>query len=265
MTDATSQVTSAHSTLKVLAALADLGDASAAAVAEHAALGYSTTTSKLRAWEESGQAERFRTGDGRTLWRLTAAGRTATAAPGGDMVEGAGFSGTSDPAVAGGGEQRDSGNEPATADDDQTVGRGGPAAVPALDASEVSEEPAAGPDGRGAGVAPDQSTTTATPLTGVGVDAGTASQATDQPPKVRRAGGSLRATILDILEAHPDRQYKTGELARLVDAANAGSGAAKASAGAVANAAIKLVAAGRAVQTVERPATFQLAPASGGR
>jgi hypothetical protein len=65
----------------VLAALAELGEATAADVAEHAGLGYSTTTPKLRAWEDSGQAERVRTDDGRTLWRLTPAGRAATATP----------------------------------------------------------------------------------------------------------------------------------------------------------------------------------------
>ena len=70
----------AHSAIKVLAALAELGAASAAAVAEHAGLGYSTTTPKLRAWETSGQAERVRTDDGHTLWRLTPAGHAATAA-----------------------------------------------------------------------------------------------------------------------------------------------------------------------------------------
>lgn len=68
--------------------------------------------------------------------------------------------------------------------------------------------------------------------------------------------------MLDVLEAHPDRAYKTSELCKLIDAANAGTDAKKASAGAVNNALFKLVAAGKAVQTVDKPATFQLAPAN---
>ncbi|MFD0783690.1 MarR family transcriptional regulator, partial [Micromonospora azadirachtae] len=77
----------------------------------------------------------------------------------------------------------------------------------------------------------------------------------------RRTKGSLRGAVLDILEAHPERAYKTSELCRLIDAANAGADARKASAGAVVNAADKLVGDGKAVRTVEKPATFQLAPA----
>ncbi|MGQ5265229.1 hypothetical protein ACTWLT_31200 [Micromonospora sp. ZYX-F-536] len=98
-----------------------------------------------------------------------------------------------------------------------------------------------------------------------GSEVGEAPGGEGRPGTARRTGGSLRGAVLDILEAHPERQYKTSELCKLVDAANAGTGAAKASAGAVANAVTKLVAAGTAVQTVERPATYQLAPATGGR
>jgi hypothetical protein len=76
--------------------------------------------------------------------------------------------------------------------------------------------------------------------------------------QARRPGGSLRGAVLDILEAHPDRQFKTGQLCKLLDAA-ADPGARKASAGAVYNALLKLAAGGRAIQVVERPATFQLA------
>jgi hypothetical protein len=73
------------------------GDATAAVVAEQAGLGYSTT-SKLRAWEGSGQAERLRTGDGATLWRLTDAGRAATATTGTSLPAAA--ADASGPAVA---------------------------------------------------------------------------------------------------------------------------------------------------------------------
>ncbi|PWU60658.1 hypothetical protein DLE60_09895 [Micromonospora globispora] len=265
MTDASPQTAPAHNTLKVLAALAELGDAPAAAVAEHARLGYSTTTSKLRAWEESGQAQRFRTDDGRTLWRLTAAGRTATSrADSGEPPTTLGTSDRSVEAVAGG--ERGDGDESAatTAAGGHPAASGEPAEEePGLDAPAAPEETATSPAETGSADVPASPTPQET--TADGRHAAPTPQVEDRSTKARRAGGSLRGTILDILEAHPDRQYKTGELAKLIDAGNAGSGAAKASPGAVANAATKLVATGKAVQTVERPATFQLAPANVGQ
>ncbi|MEU9740189.1 MarR family winged helix-turn-helix transcriptional regulator [Micromonospora chersina] len=74
MTDTHTESPPSHGAFKVRAALAELGHATAREVAEHTGLGYSTTTPKLRACEGSGQAERFRTDDGRTVWRLTDAG-----------------------------------------------------------------------------------------------------------------------------------------------------------------------------------------------
>ncbi len=85
-----------------------------------------------------------------------------------------------------------------------------------------------------------------------------AADGTATPP--RRAGGTLRGAILDILEAHPDQQYKVGELCKLIDAANPGTGAATASQGAVANALDTLSRKGTVTRTVDRPATFQLTP-----
>ncbi|MFJ2081287.1 MarR family transcriptional regulator [Micromonospora chokoriensis] len=75
----------------------------------------------------------------------------------------------------------------------------------------------------------------------------------------RRASGTLRGAILDILEANPGQQYRVSELCKLVDRANEGIGAKKASAGAVHNAAVTLVGTGRAVLAAEKPATFALA------
>ncbi|MGS2618068.1 MarR family transcriptional regulator [Micromonospora sp. LZ34] len=260
MTDTPQETAAAHSAFKVLAALADLGEATAAAVAEKAGIGYSTTTPKLRAWEESGQAERFRTGDGRTLWRLTDAGRTATAAP----------------------SRPTDGQHPATPDDpssgpdvadQQRPDGGGPSAEPDDPPAVASDEPAEPDTGVdvpavAAAMLADTGRVEETPAETAPEDRSDsdAADARDEsgPARNRRAGGSLRGAVLDVLEAHPDREYKTGELCKLIDAANTGSGAAKASPGAVANAATKLVADGKAVQTVERPATFQLAPATSG-
>ncbi|MEV0726908.1 MarR family transcriptional regulator [Micromonospora purpureochromogenes] len=266
MTDTPPDNAAAHSTFRVLAALAVLGEASAAAVAEKAGLGYSTTTPKLRAWEDSGQAERVRTADGRTLWRLTDAGRTATAT-----------TATTDPPPAGV-ETPELTAEPDATDAHSQSGEGPSATSPGGDppaSGDDHREPA--PTSPDPGAMPDPEVSTATgddargePPAGPAPqkqpddpDPGEALQAETRPATARRAGGSLRGAVLDVLEAHPDRQYKVGELCRLVDAANAGTDAAKASAGAVANALAKLVVAGNVVQTVERPATFQLAPTRG--
>jgi hypothetical protein len=75
----------------------------------------------------------------------------------------------------------------------------------------------------------------------------------------RRASGTLRGAILDILEANPGQRYKVSELCKLINKACEGTGAKKAGAGAVVNSANKLVETGRAVLAVEKPATFALA------
>ncbi|MEU5529381.1 MarR family winged helix-turn-helix transcriptional regulator [Micromonospora chersina] len=263
MTDTHTESPPAHSAFKVLAALAELGQATATEVAEHAGLGYSTTTPKLRAWEGSGQAERLRTGDGRTLWRLTDAGRAATAT-----------TATPQPAAA---DAPAPATEPDVAKLDAAEARlqpgdagpsaaadttGPPDSSPAFQQEPEPEAPDAGECT--AGNVADKPTDPACRTPAASHDSGDGPRGEDSSAAGRRRGGSLRGAVLDILEAHPDRAYRTGELCKLIDAANAGTGAAKASAGAVANAAIKLVASGTAVQTVERPATFQLAPATGG-
>ncbi|MEU4477825.1 MarR family transcriptional regulator [Micromonospora sp. NPDC023966] len=261
MTDTHTEGPPAHSAFKVLAALAELAQATAAEVAEHAGLGYSTTTPKLRAWEGSGQAERFRTGDGRTLWRLTDAGRAATTATPQPAAADAPAPAT-DPEVASldaaEAQLQPGGTDPSTAADTN----GPPDSSPA---SQQEPEPEALDAGESTvGNVADKATDPACQAPADSHDSGDGPRGEDRSAAARRRGGSLRGAVLDILEAHPDRAYRTGELCKLIDAANAGTGAAKASAGAVANAAIKLVASGKAVQTVERPATFQLVPASGG-
>ncbi|MFD0786393.1 helix-turn-helix domain-containing protein, partial [Micromonospora azadirachtae] len=75
MTDAPEPVP-AHAMFNVLAALAELGEATAADVADRAGLAYSTATAKLRALQHAGQAESIRTEDKRAVWQLTDAGRT---------------------------------------------------------------------------------------------------------------------------------------------------------------------------------------------
>jgi hypothetical protein len=301
----------AHSAIKVLAALAELGEATAAAVAEHAGLGYSTTTPKLRAWEASGQAERVRTDDGRTLWRLTAAGRAATATPTGPTGDqhpagndpqptSDGPQGTtrvSDPVehVAADDPSDDQPSAPAetapvlpaelpnlpptaaadpippatvdntTADDDTIVSVDPTATAPTGEGQDVAGPAVATPPGRGGPVSPaaSGSATGHEPEPAQSGDAPRAPAGGAEAPPAstaasRRTGGSLRGAILDILQAHPDQQYKISELCKLIDAANTGADAKKASAGAVHNAAMKLVQTGAATLDVEKPATFAL-------
>ncbi|WP_435585893.1 MarR family transcriptional regulator [Micromonospora aurantiaca (nom. illeg.)] len=114
------------------------------------------------------------------------------------------------------------------------------------------------PDGGPAGGATDSTTGDPAPEVPAATPATEAAGDSAQP-STRRASGSLRGAILDILEANPGQQYKVSELCKLVDRANEGTGAKKASAGAVHNAAVKLVGTGRAVLAAEKPATFALA------
>ncbi|MGQ5265228.1 hypothetical protein ACTWLT_31195 [Micromonospora sp. ZYX-F-536] len=59
MTDTSDETPPAHSAGKVLAALADLGEATASAVAEHAGLGYSTTTPSCGPGKDPGRPSGF--------------------------------------------------------------------------------------------------------------------------------------------------------------------------------------------------------------
>ncbi len=254
----TPEAVPAHSMFTVLAALGALGEATAGEVAEHAGLGYSTTTAKLRAWEQTGQAERFRTDDGRAVWRLTDTGRTATAAARTDgglhlsaAREGAAKAGDRDVTD----ERPRNAGTPATPTELPIMSATDQAAdQPAVDTASSTARAAAPPTLGD----PQETSAELTPNQQPGTQKEDGTHE-DRQDRARRGKGSLRGAILDILEANPDRAYKTGELCKLIDA-NRGAGVAKASAGAVANAATKLVADGLALQTVERPATFQLSP-----
>ncbi|MEU1606050.1 MarR family transcriptional regulator [Micromonospora matsumotoense] len=264
MTDAPEPLV-AHAMFKVLAALAELGEDTAAAVADKAGLGYSTATAKLRAWEKTGQTERVHTDSKRAVWRLTDAGHAtvgttdreptpagapdtppaqpAEAARNGELTEVADATPVPEPEPS---PQDDtSADDGARADVAHTVPAPWAQATPQGETSDADM-----PDEATAEPEPPESTGGPTPDTD-------ADPSTARP---RRAKGSLRGALLDVLEAHPDQALKTNELCKLIDAANAGTGARKASAGAVANAADKLVIAGKAIRTDDRVATFQLAP-----
>jgi hypothetical protein len=78
--------------------------------------------------------------------------------------------------------------------------------------------------------------------------------------KVRRPSGSLDKAILAILQARPDMVFKVGELCRLINKAEEGTGTSPASPGAVVLAGQRLVARQLAMLAVEKPASFQLLP-----
>jgi DNA-binding MarR family transcriptional regulator len=148
---------------------------------------------------------------------------------------------------------------PANADDPQPPTTGGEPAAVSGTAPADAAEPAAGAPQTGDAASDTGTDGTQAPDTApaepVAEPAGTDS---------RRASGTLRGAILDILEANPGQRYKVSELCRLIDKANEGSGVKKASAGAVHNAATKLAEAGRVVLAVEKPATFALTGADAG-
>ncbi|MEV0392151.1 MarR family transcriptional regulator [Polymorphospora rubra] len=285
---------------KVAAAVEDLGEATAAAIAAHAAIGYSTATKRLRALEDAGLAQPFRADDGRTLWKPVGSTGSVDERPDGQPLSG-------QPQPTGPEDQ------PHPAPDDDSTGPESVEhdhATSAGQTDDATAHPSAPDTAPAAEPEPDGETLTAVgepqdgdpAVPGVPHDGSQDETAADQRPapasaeepapegggpqadleapapadgmpqptftlvepaaaiKARRPGGSLRGAILDVLEASPGRQFKTGELCKAIDKANEGTGAAKASAGAVVNALHKLVTAGAAIQTVERPATFQLAP-----
>jgi hypothetical protein len=266
-TDAPAGPEPAHSAFRVLAALADLGEATAAAIAQHAGLGYSTVTPKLRAWETSGHAEKYRhAATNQTLWRLTSAGRAATGA------EGTALHADTEPSKSVDGADRPAGSSPAEpapsdvppAEPDAIPSQTGVACqrddeqpapcvvaaqlVPtppdaAVDADPQPAEPAE--DDSGDAAVPDGSGAVATP-----------------PPvaKRKRPAGALEASALAILRSRPDEEFKVNDLRKLVDEADEGTGFPAASAGAISNALTKLTGKGE-VDTVEaKHATFQAAP-----
>ncbi|WP_435204965.1 MarR family transcriptional regulator [Micromonospora sp. bgisy143] len=310
----------APSVAKVLAALHRLGEATAAAIATEAGLGYSTTTPKLRSLASAGLAAPTPSDAGPSLWRLTDAG--GAHADQGDHGQPAAEPASRDTDTFGtavehgprGDDTQETGEacgqdndqrstaevpadrQPQTAQESASPAPGDVEAVsdeaveaedtegdlgddsdrstaepevpvttddtgPATDMPPATNEEDAGPatpDGFPAGAASDTATGDAARESPA---APPAAQAAGEaaPTPARRASGSLRGTILDILEANPGQQYKVSELCKLVDRANEGTGARKASAGAVHNAAVKLVGTGRAVLAAEKPVAFALA------
>ncbi|MGC4815095.1 MarR family transcriptional regulator [Micromonospora sp. DT228] len=302
MDNPTDQTAAPSALDKVAAALAALGQDTAAAIAQRAGVGYSTATKRLRTLAEAGQSEPLRADDGRTLWRhvANAANSTDSGDPQATTTDA-----RSDPPPALTDDNGDEAHGPdeapgpaeaanaasvARPDDESTSLQPDDERRPASDSDAgrpVLQDPLAKPDH-----VPEAPTTTeaseASPADAENPPAADASGQVELGPsldpagsdepiapsspseaasasgggKPRRSKGSLRGAILDVLEAHPGQPFKTSELCKAIDQANEGTDSAKASAGAVVNAVHKLVTDGVAVQVAERPATFQLAPAT---
>ncbi|RLK24717.1 hypothetical protein DER29_2648 [Micromonospora sp. M71_S20] len=300
--DNTTDQTAAPSALdKVAAALAELGQETAAAIAQRAGVGYSTATKRLRTLEETGQAEPFRADDGRTLWRHLTNAATSTDS---DNPPATTTDASSDPPPAptptpDANEAQRSDEAPAPAEEMGAVAAGpddkstsvppdarrptpdsdaaeSPSQNPPPQAVSTTSEPTASEAEGDASTPADAEAPVAVDTTGeaapalrpdpAGSDHSTVPSNPAEDPsasrgeKPRRPKGSLRGAIRDVLEAHPEQPFKTSQLCKAIDQANEGSGSAKASAGAVFNAVHKLIADGVAVQVVEKPAAFQLAP-----
>ncbi|MEV6374829.1 helix-turn-helix domain-containing protein [Micromonospora musae] len=260
MTDAPEPVP-ANAMFNVLAALAELGEATASEVADKAGLAYSTATAKLRVLQQSGQAESIRTEDKRAVWQLTDVGRATVGvdhSPPRARDTDTGVPPEA-PAQATAGHPAEDGD---ATDEERTPPQ---PEVPTCTAPPASARTPAAPDDAVDESLPATDADSAHPIA-ASEDAGSGTaapvgEAGTSTAGGRRTKGSLRGAVLDILEAHPERAYKTSELCRLIDAVNGGTDAKRASAGAVVNAADKLVGDGKAVRTIEKPVTFQLAPA----
>lgn len=320
---------------QLLAALAELGEATAAGLAEQVGIGYSTTTPKLRKLHDYGLAVSAKAGNGQTVWRLTDAGTAHAAAAraedgatdGEAAIDTSAEDGTADPEAADGLTVGDVTVDPETTEfaaaedattEDEGVGDG-PAkdadesAAAATDtvaaensgadytgsadtatkttitdgdgdpevedgdgaADEAPADPGAVHDTDGGDTEPlpvgatstDEPSEADTPADSASASAdvatdhgGAAPEGANGTPAVRRAPGSLDKAILAILRARPADVFKVGELCKLINNVEAGTGVSKASPGAVVLAAQRLVARRQAILAVEKPASFQYLP-----
>ena len=353
---------------QLLAALAELGEATAGGLAEQVGIAYSTATPRLRKLNSYGLAEPTKAGNGQTVWHLTETGRDHAAAgntgpadeddvaDGAAMPESATVDAGSDPVPSAEPPAESVTALPADIFDELTDGMNvdaepvspnlAEALTEALDgpAGEPREVPAAGegvpdqaeeaePDADASGavsagsaeegtdlpIVPDSVTdgsgdedevadatsadgsaaaetadggaaepvpvdgtsstetgeadardadstgTDQTDQTDTDTDTDTANESApaadaDGTRPIRRAPGDLDRAILPILRSQPDNVFKVGELCKLINNAEEGTGVPKASPGAVVLAAQRLVKRQQAILAVEKPASFQLLP-----
>lgn len=271
MTDSTKNPTTLE---RVLAALAELGPATAARISEVVGIAYPTTTAKLRELESAGYAERLRTEQRTTLWQVTETGKAAVAS----VTAGSTSMQAPSPSDDQAGESQQRADLHPEAEPEP--GSGAPIEDPAPgspptdqqggDSAETGPASPTPPQAPGPDVAggsepmPEletNSTTEAvhqTPALPEG--AGTGPQERDgrrKSSQPRRRKGELREEVLALLQGNPGTAYKVGEICKLINQSRDGEQINKASAGAVANALDKLAMAGSVMRVDTKVATYQ--------
>lgn len=275
----------------VAAAMARLGEATAAAIAEEAGQGYSTVTARLRTLEANGRAERTRGDDQRTYWRLlpTTTPPTPADAPADPPQDAAldGHTAATSPTAAQADLDPDTGSTsarkhsndqdvaapttPAVPDEDVPPALGSPAppvpaaespTAPAGEAIATTTEPARAEPGVGgatdpASAGPDGN---ADEPGGASTTDSPGPETTAATPAQRRPAGHLGKVALSIMRANPDTVYTVTQMTRLIDEADAALGYSKASQGAVVLALDGLAKKGEAVRLPQDKAQFKLAP-----
>lgn len=272
MTDSTNSPTTLE---RVLAALAELGPATAARISEVVGIAYPTTTPKLRELESAGYAERLRTEQRMTLWQVTETGKAAVASvtAGSTSMQ---APSPSDDDQAGESQQRadlhpEAEPEPGSGapTEDQAPGSP-PTDQQSGDSAETGPASPTPPQAPGPDAAAESepmpeletnSTTEAVHQTrALPEGAGTGPQERDgrrKSSQPRRRKGELREEVLALLQGNPGTAYKVGEICKLINQSRDGEQVNKASPGAVANALDKLAMAGSVTRVDTKVATYQ--------
>jgi hypothetical protein len=260
---------------RITATMTELGQATAGDIAKHAGMPYSSTTPKLRSLEQQGTAQRVKV-DGRTLWLLTVAGPAQdTAGP--DGADNPDPDPDADPELEPEPEPDEIGPDDAVAPSPAEDSGDAVTTVEAVADGEHRDAADALPPSASPGPATDpqaveQPPTGAATTPAAAADAATAGEpvpapaAPDEPQPAeqdtpqqagKRPKGALQAAALKVLQDQPDRQFKVGEVCKLINQADAGKGWSKASPGAVVNDLNKLAGQNKAQRTVDQPATYQ--------
>jgi hypothetical protein len=243
---------------KILDALRQLQQATAAAIADHAGVAYSTTTAKLRTMQQAGRVLRLAGKDGQSLWQTappatrdadtpTADTPTVGQQPQPDDAADARISQASSRPARNTPGSKATGGKPTGK---KHAGRNGAAngqparAGHSTAGDEDKDETAA--------AAPHSAATDAvarpsTPAPHKPADPRNGDSSAGSPPP-RRAKGVLRAQVLAVLQDHPDQVFKVSQVCKQLPGA---------SAGAIANALYKLAADGNARQVADKPAAYQ--------
>ena len=234
----------------IVAALNEGGPRTAGQLAEYMGVAYSTLTPRLRQLEEQGRTERIKDPVTRqTLWQMTAAAPPCDIAVGNrpdsqttllDDTASADGDDADAPAIANGTEPGDKPSYHATedaAEDDNPI--------------DVADEGTDGDgDTMGAQVTADSNEPDDEHKCTDDSDPAIPSVNGDSQTPTRRQKGAITAAILDVTRANPDDTFKVSQLKKALDGA---------SAGAIANAATKLVVSGELICVCEKPATYQAA------